>query len=71
MSAAPHLPPAPRRMRDRVAIGQRWRRRRDGDVLRIYQVHRADRKVVLVNDDGGGRLYVSFTDLRRKWTEAA
>lgn len=66
---APRLPPPRRSMRHRVRVGQRWRRRRDGGVMRIGMVHRADRLVVLVND-GGGRQTVSFTDLRRYWTEA-
>ena len=32
-------------MRDRVAIGQRWQRRRDRQAGRIRQIHRADRQV--------------------------
>lgn len=57
-------------MRDRVTIGQTWRRRRDGRPHRVRQVHRADRQVLLVDDgDGGAQLRVSFTDLRRLWIQ--
>ena len=32
-------------IRDRVQIGQRWRRRRDDLEIRVYQIHRRDRLV--------------------------
>lgn len=53
--------------RDLVTIGQTWRRRRDGSLWRIWQVHRADRLVELVPADGqraGVRAMVLFRDLR-------
>ena len=54
-----------RSMRDRVWIGQTWRRRRDRQEFTVRQVHRADRIAELATD--GTRLNVPFTDLRRKW----
>ena len=54
-----------RSMRDRVWIGQTWRRRRDRREFTVRQVHRADRIAELATD--GTRLNVPFTDLRRKW----
>ncbi len=55
-------------MRDRVAIGQRWQRRRDRQVARIRQIHRADRLVELTLPDAAARpLLVAFTELRTKW----
>ena len=54
-----------RSMRDRVWIGQTWRRRRDKQEFTVRQVHRADRIAQLAGD--GTRLSVPFTDLRRKW----
>jgi hypothetical protein len=52
-------------MRERVWIGQAWRRRRDKRVFTVRQVHRADRIAELAAD--GARVSVTFTDLRRKW----
>ena len=52
-------------MRDRVWIGQTWRRRRDKQEFTVRQVHRADRIAELNGD--GARVSVSFTELRRKW----
>ena len=52
-------------MRDRVWIGQTWRRRRDKREFTVTQVHRPDRIAELGAD--GTRLSVPFTDLRRKW----
>jgi hypothetical protein len=52
-------------MRERVWIGQIWRRRRDKQQFAVRQVHRADRIAELAAD--GTRLSVPFTDLRRKW----
>lgn len=54
-----------RSMRDRVRIGQTWRRRRDKREFRVRQVHRPDRIAELAAD--GTRLYVPFAELRRKW----
>jgi hypothetical protein len=54
-----------RSMRDRVRIGQTWRRRRDKREFRVRQVHRPDRIAELASD--GTRLYVPFAELRRKW----
>ena len=52
-------------MRERVWIGQTWRRRRDKREFTVRQVHRADRIAELAAHDG--RVSVPFTDLRRKW----
>jgi hypothetical protein len=52
-------------MRDRVWIGQTWRRRRDNREFTVRQVHRPDRIPDLEADET--RRSVSFTDLRRKW----
>jgi hypothetical protein len=54
-----------RSMRDRVWIGQTWRRRRDNLEFTVRQVHRADRIAELNRD--GARVSVGFTELRRKW----
>lgn len=40
-----HANPAPKRMRDVVGIDQRWRRRLDGTIIVIRNVHRAERSV--------------------------
>lgn len=55
-------------MRERVAPEQRWERRRDRRVLRVRQVWRTDRQVLLV-DDCGERLVCSFEDLRRRFRQ--
>jgi hypothetical protein len=34
-------------MRDRVHVGQHWRRRRDGFEVRIRQLHRADQLAIV------------------------
>jgi hypothetical protein len=52
-------------MRDRVWIGQTWRRQRDKQEFTVRQVHRADRIADLNGE--GTRVSVTFTDLRRKW----
>jgi hypothetical protein len=52
-------------MRERVWIGQTWRRRRDKREFTVRQVHRADRIAELAAQDG--RVSVPFADLRRKW----
>ncbi|MDQ3722992.1 MAG: hypothetical protein M3376_07985 [Actinomycetota bacterium] len=49
-----------------MTIDQVWRRRSDSQVMRVRQVHRADRLVELV-DETGARVSVPFTDLRRGW----
>jgi hypothetical protein len=54
-------------MRDRVAIGQRWQRRRDHQAGRIRQIHRADRQVELELD--GVIALVKFADLRTRWRQ--
>lgn len=58
-------------MRDLVAIGQTWRRRRDGQLARVRQVHRPDRLAELELTDPPPPqrtvLLVSFSDLRTKW----
>jgi large repetitive protein len=54
-------------MRDRVAIGQRWQRRRDRQAGRIRQIHRADRQVELELD--GVIALVKFADLRTRWRQ--
>lgn len=56
-----------RSMRDRVHIGQAWRRRRTGEIGVIHQIHRADRQVELLGIEGVR--CVSFTDLRRLYEE--
>jgi hypothetical protein len=58
-------------MRDRVGIGQTWRRRRDGLVVIVRQVHRAERLVEVrpVNPsllDNAPRS-VTFGELRHRW----
>jgi hypothetical protein len=57
-------------MRDRVAIGQRWRRRRDKQLARIRQIHRADRLAELELEPPAPTktvLSVYFSELRSKW----
>ena len=54
-------------MRDRVAIGQRWQRRRDRQAGQIRQIHRADRQVELELD--GVIVLVRFADLRTRWRQ--
>jgi hypothetical protein len=58
-------------MRDRVAIGQVWRHRRDGQLARVRQVHRPDRLAELELTDPAppsrSVLLVAFNDLRTKW----
>lgn len=59
-------------MRDRITIGQHWRRRRDGFEIRIRQVHRADRlveaeAVTLQLDGRVSRL--RFDELRDSYVE--
>jgi hypothetical protein len=56
-------------MAQRVTIGQRWRKKRDGQRLRITQVHRKDREVEARLDESPRRVRVSFDDLRRYWRE--
>jgi hypothetical protein len=60
-------------MRDRVTIGQWWKtkRRRDGRRVRIRQVHRAERRVDVVDGDGA-RFQLTFSELRQfyRQTEA-
>jgi hypothetical protein len=51
-------------MRERVWIGQTWRRRREQQFT-VRQVHRADRIAELAA--AGTRVSVPFTDLRREW----
>ena len=62
------MPPVP--MRDRVAIGQRWRRRRDKQLARIRQIHRADRLAELELESPAPTktvLSVYFSELRSRW----
>jgi hypothetical protein len=60
-------------MRDRLTIGQRWQRRRGGELVEIRQVHRADRQVEVrfvegnAGADSAIRHCLSFTELREKW----
>ena len=59
-------------MRDRVAIGQRWRRRRDKQLARIRQIHRADRLAALqlIEPPPAATrtvLCVDFGELRCRW----
>lgn len=54
-------------MRDRVKIGQAWRRNRGGEIGVIRMIHRVDRCVEILGVQDV-RL-VSFSDLRRYWTE--
>ena len=57
-------------MRDRVTIGQYWRRRRDGLTARVRQVHRADRLAELELESPAPTktvLSVYFSELRSKW----
>ena len=58
-------------MRDRLTIGQRWRRRRDRQIGRVRQIHRADRvaELELLEPAPATKtvLMVGFTDLRTKW----
>lgn len=57
-------------VRDRVTIGQRWRRRRDCRVFRIHMVWRADRELALKGDDPEAEIVVvDFTTLREKWVQ--
>lgn len=56
-----------RPMRDRVQIGQAWKRNRGGDIGVIRQIHRADREVEILGVEGV--TLVSFADLRRYWRE--
>lgn len=56
-----------------VQIGQRWQRKCDGLVLRIYQVHRSDRRVDLLDPEhegpptGKDLVPVKFPKLRHEW----
>ena len=60
-------------MKDRVCIGQTWRRKRDKRVFRVRQVWRTDRLARMVSDtpDAPNPLdratSVPFTELRRLW----
>lgn len=60
-------------MRERAAIGTRWKRRRDKTVWQVHQSHRADRIAELRPIDGFSRprVFVSFADLRTKFEEVA
>lgn len=60
---------APRRahMQRIIRIGQHWRRRSDGCLMRVYQVHRADRLVELHREGGTLRYMVTFDELRRRY----
>jgi hypothetical protein len=62
-------------MKERAAIGTRWRRRRDKTLWVLWQSHRADRIAELRSEVGepmrNRRLFVSFTDLRTKFEEVA
>jgi hypothetical protein len=51
-------------MRERLCIGQTWRRRRDGQVFNVRMVWRADRLALMVGDE---KMTVDFTTLRRKF----
>lgn len=57
-----------RRMRDRVTIGQVWRRARGGRRVQVRQVHRADRRVDVV-DGAGDKFSLTFGELRRLWRQ--
>lgn len=48
-----------------VTIGSRWRRRRDGQVLVIRQVYRADRQVLVCPEGTSDPFVENFTDLRK------
>lgn len=66
MSAAAPVRRVRTTMGARIAIGQRWRRRRDNAWFVVRQVHRADRMAEMVNADGE-KLWVAFSELGRKW----
>jgi hypothetical protein len=59
-----------RTMRDRVKPTQRWLRRGDDQVFTVVQVHHKDRLAQLRGPDGG-RLFVTYDELRRKWGQVA
>ena len=57
-----------RAVHQRVGIGQRWRRRHDGQVIVVYQVHRAERRVEAHLDGsdptaGRSRFLLAFAEL--------
>lgn len=54
-------------MRERVQIGQAWRRKRGGEIGVIRQIHRADRQVELLGIEG--IRCVAFTELRRYYEQ--
>ena len=58
-------------MRDRVTIGQRWQRRRDKQLARVRQIHRADRlaELQLIESPAPTKtvLFVDFGELRSRW----
>jgi hypothetical protein len=54
-------------MRDIVRIGQRYRRRGNGVVITVVNVHRADRSVTAETVDPPARFEVAFRDLGKRW----
>ncbi len=55
-----------------VRIGQRWRGRKGGQLIVVYQCHRAERRVEAYAEGGdprarGGRFYVGFQELASKY----
>lgn len=56
-------------MGERLGIGQTWRRRGDGLMVTVRQVHRADRvaEVQPLIADPGARVTLGFAELRRRW----
>lgn len=68
MSAPPAKPRARRYMRDVLTIGARLRRRRDGAIVIVRQVHRVDREVQCVFEAfGGGVFMLTFSQIRREY----
>lgn len=58
-------------MKERAAVGTRWRRRRDKTLWIVWQSHRTDRIVELIPEGQPRRkCFVSFKDLRTKFEEA-
>jgi hypothetical protein len=59
---------AERQVRATVTIRQRWRRRADGAVFTVHQVHRAERTVELRREE---RLTVRFSELASAFIEVS
>jgi hypothetical protein len=68
MQAAPTSPTE--RWPHTLRCNQWWRRRVDGRVYRVHQLHRKDELAELRHCDGDRR-FVAFKDLRAKWEQVA